>query len=79
MPQDVPGLIALFPSPSAFVSELQLLVANQTLWLGGNGLGTILPNPWLWNGNEITLLHAWIFNYAGNDVVNLLTGGSTIS
>jgi len=61
VPHDVAGLVALFPSPEAFVSKLVGVMANQTQWW----VGTVLPNPWDWQGNEPSMLLPWLFPFAG--------------
>jgi putative alpha-1,2-mannosidase len=61
VPHDAAGLLALFPSPDAYVAALTGLMANQTAW----PLGTFLPNPWYWAGNEPDMLAPWQFAAAG--------------
>lgn len=65
VPHDLAGLVSLFPSPAAYVDLLQALHANTTQWAGPT-LGA-LPNPWLWVGNEPSLLLPWQFNAVPSD------------
>jgi predicted alpha-1,2-mannosidase len=55
------SLVKLWPSPQAFVASLDLLMQNQTSW----PLGNDLPNPFLWPGNEPSLLQPWQYAAAG--------------
>jgi putative alpha-1,2-mannosidase len=66
VPHDPAGLLSLFPSPEAFVEALQTLQANQVKW----PLGTAMPNPWYWAGNEPDILAPWQFPFAGNAYAN---------
>jgi putative alpha-1,2-mannosidase len=61
VPHDVPGLVALFPSPAAYVGALLGVMTNTSRWAGP--LLAALPNPWLWIGNEPSLLLPWMFNW----------------
>jgi putative alpha-1,2-mannosidase len=56
--------VALFPTPGDYVALLQQMMENTTLWgIGGGTLLGALPNPWLWIGNEPSLLLPWQFNW----------------
>jgi putative alpha-1,2-mannosidase len=61
VPHDVPGLISLFPSPNDYVELLRGVMQNSSFWAGP--LLAALPNPWLWIGNEPSLLLPWQFNW----------------
>jgi putative alpha-1,2-mannosidase len=65
VPFNVSGLIALFPSPGAYVELLQGMMVNTSLWAGP--LLAALPNPWLWIGNEPSLLIPWQFAWLNSD------------
>ena len=66
VPQDVPGLVSLFPSTDAYAATLHAFLANQTHWIGnGTGPGTALPNPYYWAGNEPNILAPFQFAWAG--------------
>lgn len=41
----------------------QVVLANQTYW--NDALGTFLPNPWCWLGNEPSMLLPWSHAWAG--------------
>ena len=62
VPHDVPGLISLFPSPAAYISLLQQMMTNTTMWPLD-----FLPNPWYWAGNEPGLLAPWQFSWVPSD------------
>ena len=67
-PQDMPGLVALHPSPQTFHDNVEMIMAksvpNEVLryvdW------GEVKPNDYYWAGNEHNLLHPWLFNYGPN-------------
>ena len=65
MPHNVSDLIRLFPSPQAYVDLLQGMMVNTSLWAGP--LLAALPNPWLWIGNEPSLLIPWQFAWLNSD------------
>ena len=65
VPHDVAALIALFPSPQAYVDLLQGMMVNTSLWAGPTLAA--LPNPWLWIGNEPSLLIPWQFAWLNSD------------
>ncbi len=65
VPHNVTDLIGLFPSPSAYVELLQGMMVNTSLWAGP--LLAALPNPWLWIGNEPSLLIPWQFAWLNSD------------
>lgn len=62
VPHDLPGLVGLFPSPDAFAAKLEGVMANQTEWW----IGTVLPNPFDWAGNEPSMLLPWLYPFAGS-------------
>ena len=61
VPGDPRGLVALFPSPQAFVDKLENFMNKSTAWAAPN----TIPNPYYWAGNEPGLLSPWLFSYAG--------------
>ena len=64
VPHDVDGLVALFPTPGDYIELLQQMMQNTTFWgIGGGSLLGALPNPWLWVGNEPSLLLPFQFNW----------------
>jgi len=65
VPHDVDGLVALFPSPADYVNLLQGTMVNTSLWAGPTLAA--LPNPWLWIGNEPSLLLPWQFSWVPSD------------
>ena len=65
VPHAVAELVALFPSPQAYVDLLQGVMVNTSLWAGPTLAA--LPNPWLWIGNEPSLLLPWQFNWVASD------------
>ena len=65
VPHNVSALIQLFPSPAAYVDLLQGMLVNTSLWTGP--LLSALPNPWLWIGNEPSLLIPWQFAWLNSD------------
>ena len=65
VPHDVAGLVALFPSPGDYVELLRGMMGNTSYW-AGSLLGA-LPNPWLWIGNEPSLLLPLQFNWVQTD------------
>eukprot|EP00456_Euglypha_rotunda_P031265 TRINITY_DN24356_c0_g1_i1.p1 TRINITY_DN24356_c0_g1~~TRINITY_DN24356_c0_g1_i1.p1 ORF type:complete len:325 (+),score=21.60 TRINITY_DN24356_c0_g1_i1:54-977(+) len=60
VPQDPEGLVALFPSPEAFATQLDTLFNLSLPWPT-----TMWPNPYYWAGNEPDILAAWLFNFGG--------------
>ena len=65
VPHNVSGLIDLFSSPQAYVDLLQGMMVNTSLWAGPTLAA--LPNPWLWIGNEPSLLIPWQFSWLNSD------------
>ena len=64
---DVPGLIALHPSPEAFDEALQSFFVNHLKFT--ENIKEVLPNPYYWAGNEHSFMVPWLFNY-GPDCTN---------
>jgi predicted alpha-1,2-mannosidase len=60
VPGDPAGLVALFPSPAKFVSELDKFMTEPH-----SNPSTFLPNGGYWAGNEPDILAPWLFNFAG--------------
>ena len=65
VPHDIDGLVSLFPSPAAYVALLDGMMGNTSRWAGP--LLDALPNPWLWIGNEPSLLLPLQFNWVASD------------
>jgi len=69
VPHNLSALAAAFPGGAgpvggrgdSFAAQLQVVLANQTLW----PLGTFLPNPYTWLGNEPSMLLPWSHAFAG--------------
>ena len=69
VPHNLSALAADFPGGAgpvggrgdSFAAQLQVVLANQTFW----PLGTFLPNPYAWLGNEPSMLLPWLHAYAG--------------
>jgi len=59
VPHDPEGLIALFPTPDAFVKKLDACFNLSLPWPT-----TVMPNPYYWAGNEPDILAAWLFDVA---------------
>ncbi len=59
-PHDAPGLISLFPSAEAFVSELDDFFRQSD-----RSLGDWTPGSHYWHGNQPDLHAAYLFNDAG--------------
>jgi len=64
VPHDLAGMLALWPSPEAFVEKLErnLFESTQQIPLFDNNW---LPNPYYWAGNEHNLLFPLLFHVAG--------------
>ena len=64
-PHDLRGMIALRSSEQAFIDALELYFENHVKWFeshnGQNG-GEVLPNPYYWPGNEISLVDVYYFS-----------------
>ena len=61
VPHDIPGLIALFPTPNDFQSTLESFFENH--YGPHNKYGSLLPNPYYWAGNEVDMMTPWYFNF----------------
>jgi len=67
VPQDIPGLVGLFPSPSNFSQELNDFIALSYVW----PFNTTFPNWAFIAGNEQDLQAPVMFNFAGNEYAHL--------
>jgi putative alpha-1,2-mannosidase len=63
---DVAALVALFPNTTAYIDALNTVMYNEIYW----PIGTVLPNPWYWAGNEPDILVPWQFPFAGAQYAN---------
>ena len=69
VPHNLSALAAAFPGGAgpvggrgdSFAAQLQVVLANQTYWF----IGTFLPNPYTWLGNEPSMLLPWSHAFAG--------------
>jgi len=60
-PHDVAGLIALFPSPAAFEAALDTYFEEHVAY--NEKLGSAVPNPYYWAGNEHNMFTPWMFSF----------------
>jgi putative alpha-1,2-mannosidase len=66
-PHDVPGLVALHSSPTAFHASLAAVMAQSTPnVVAGVDFQEAKPNNYYWAGNEHNLLNPFLFNYGPN-------------
>ena len=63
VPHDVPGLIGLFPSSSAFDTALDSFFNEHIAY--NDKRGSALPNPYYWAGNEHNTFTPWMFSFNG--------------
>lgn len=61
VPHDIEGLISLYPSPEDFLTDLESffelhIPVNEKI-------GSLLPNPYYWAGNEVDMMTPFYFNY----------------
>ena len=69
VPFNLSALAAAFPGGAgpvggpgnSFAAQLQVVLANQTFWF----IGTFLPNPYCWLGNEPSMLLPWSHAFSG--------------
>lgn len=64
VPQDVPGLIQLFPSVEDFDQSLSFFMDQHVAYQ--EKFGSALPNPYYWAGNEHNHLSPYLFNFESN-------------
>lgn len=61
VPHDIPGLKSLFPSEKVFEQQLEAFFDKHVTFQ--KAYGSLLPNPYFWAGNEVTMLTPWLFNF----------------
>ena len=61
VPHDVEGLIGLFPSSSAFEAALDAYFEEHVAY--NEKLGSAVPNPYYWAGNEHNMFAPWMFSF----------------
>ena len=65
VPHDLAGLVSLYPSPEAFIEQLETMFENSTQTNRLLFQSNLLPNPYYWHGNEHNLLFPWVFHAGG--------------
>ena len=67
VPHDPEGLLKLFSSPTAFQNNLEKFFQDSVDFDEESHFGESFPNPFFWAGNEINLMHLYLFDLAGLD------------
>jgi len=60
VPHDMQGLIDLFPTKNHFLSSLETFFEKHVE--SHDHIGSFLPNPYFWAGNEVCHATLWFFN-----------------